>query len=196
MRLKPSEVVDKYWMYSVNESYEFKLPREERRSGKWLLFDKVDEIDSMWEVIREATASGLLGPSSKVSTSKENKNAKDRHTRVICVFTENYDDKDDVERIEKKLRELGIINRLLYKLDSNVGKYEKDGYGNLIEQVSYSKDYSDELARIGEDKKAKIQIAANQTIVVYGKGEMRESLLNKQKYLERLGIYLQEQGKA
>jgi len=193
MSYKPSEIVDKYWISSINESYEFKLPRDERRSGKWLIFDNIKEIDKTWEIIRKATKLGLLGPSSKVSTSKENKNAKDSNTRVICVFTENYNDLIDVERIEKKLRELGVINKLLYKLDNNVGKYEKDGYKNLIEQVSYSKDYEEELNRIRKDHEVEIETQGHRTIVKYRREDLIEDLINEQKYLERLGIYLEEQ---
>lgn len=193
MSLKPSEIVDKYWIFSINESYEFKLPREERRSGKWLIFDNIKEIDKAWEIIRTATELGKLGPSSKVSTSKENKNTKDSNTRVICVFTENYNDILDVERIEKKLRELGVINKLLYKLDSNVGKYEQEGYKHLIEQVSYSREYEEELNRIRKDHEVEIERQGHRTIVMYRREDLSEELINEQKYLERLGIYLEEQ---
>ncbi len=196
MNLRPSEIVDKYWIYSICESYEFKLPRAKRRSGKWLIFDSVGEIDRMWEIIREATITGVLGPSAKVSTSKENKNAADRYTRVICVFTENYDDRLDVERIENKLRELGIINKLLYKLDSLVGKYEKDGYKDVIEKVSYSKNYREELARFHQNDKLEIQTIGHQTIVLYKKEDLSKVLMNKQLYLKRLGIYLREQSET
>lgn len=87
----------------------------------------------------------MLGLSVKVLILKENKNVVDWYIRVICVFIENYDDCLDVERIENKLREFGIINKLLYKLDSLVGKYEKDGYKDVIEKVSYLKNYCEEL---------------------------------------------------
>ena len=65
---------------------------------------------------------------------------------MICVFTENYDDKDDLWRIVSVLREIGIKNRLLYKLDEDVGKYEKDGYKNLIKLKSYCQEFK-ELAK-------------------------------------------------
>ena len=130
-----------------------------------------------------------------MSTSKENKNAKDENSRVICVFTENYDDKEDVQRIEKKLRELGIINKLLYKLDSNVGKYEKDGHKNLIEEVSYSIIYEEELKRIEKDDQVEIETDDHRTIVKYRREDSIKELIEKEIDLERLGIYLQEKDK-
>lgn len=51
MNLRLLEIVDKYWIYSICEFYEFKLLRVKRRSGKWLIFDSVGEIDRMWEII-------------------------------------------------------------------------------------------------------------------------------------------------
>ena len=40
----PSEEFERYWIYSINESYKFKKSKTERRSGKWLIFryDKGD----------------------------------------------------------------------------------------------------------------------------------------------------------
>ncbi len=136
----PSQISDRYWLFELNEAYRFKKPREERASGKWLIFDHAERIDALWEVISTAIKNGQLGPSAKVATAKPNPNAKDNATRVICVFTEDYNDREDVHRVEQELRALGVKNRLVYKLDRDVGKYENRGDTNLIKEVSEAVD--------------------------------------------------------
>lgn len=123
----PSKTTDRYWLVSIYEPYPFSKPGEERNSGKWLLFDRIEKIDEYWELIKMATLKGTLGPSSKVSTSKINPNSVDHSIRVICVFTEDFNDRSDVRRVEMGIRSLGINNRLVYKLDRDVGKYAHKG---------------------------------------------------------------------
>ncbi|SEQ32161.1 putative phosphothreonine lyase domain-containing protein [Neolewinella agarilytica] len=123
----PSKITDRYWLVSIYEQYRFSKLKEERNSGKWLLFGSIDEVDRYWKLIKTATAEGVLGPSSKVSTSKANPNSGDNSTRVICIFTEDFNDRSDVRRVEMAIRSLGIKNRLVYKLDRDVGKYFHKG---------------------------------------------------------------------
>lgn len=61
----PSQIDDRYWLFEVNESYIFKKPRQERESGKWLVFDTIQNIDLLWEKISEAILNRKLGPSAK-----------------------------------------------------------------------------------------------------------------------------------
>ncbi len=123
----PSKITDRYWLVSIYEQYRFSKLKEERNSGKWLLFGSIDEVDRYWKLIKTATVEGVLGPSSKVSTSKANPNSGDNSTRVICIFTEDFNDRSDVRRVEMAIRSLGIKNRLVYKLDKDVGKYLHKG---------------------------------------------------------------------
>lgn len=139
MNRLPSKTTDSYWIFALNEKYKFKKEKSERASGKWLIFEYIDKVDDLWETIKKATEEGLLGPSSKSSTAKINPNAKDNETLVICVFTEDFNDKEDVKRIEQNLRNLGIQNTFIYKLDKDVGKYSKDGFTNLDQLVSHFK---------------------------------------------------------
>lgn len=133
----PSQTTDRYWIFAINEKHIFKKEKSERASGKWLIFEHVDKIDNLWTIIKQATESGLLGPSSKSSTAIINLNAQDVDIKVICVFTEDFNDKNDVERVEKNLRTIGVQNKLIYKLDKDVGKYVKDGHKNLDQLVSH-----------------------------------------------------------
>lgn len=135
----PSEVTDGYWVYAFNETNNYQLERG--NSGKWMLFEHIDDVDVVWIKVREAIRKGLLGNSAKVSTAKVNNNALFSNYQVICVFTADFENKVDVKRIEKSLREIGIENKLVYKLDQDVGKYEHQGHMNLIQSFSYSKSY-------------------------------------------------------
>ena len=147
-RRQPSKTTDRYWLLCVNEAYAFKKEKSFRQSGKWLIFAHKSVIDETWEKVKQATLQGLLGPSSKVSTAKENPNSNDPSTKVICVFTEDYNNQEDVQRIKDALRSLQIENKLSYKLDRDVGKYEKTGHTNLVQEVSYSSAYFELLEQI------------------------------------------------
>lgn len=133
----PSEISDRFWLVTIDLNYIFKKDKNDRLSGKWLIFDSIEIIDDYWDKISKATKEGLLGPSCKVSTAKENSNAEDNTTRVICVFTEDYNDKEDLNRIIKVIRHLGIENKLIYKLDSDVGKYKHKGDALQVEDVRF-----------------------------------------------------------
>lgn len=80
--------------------------------GKWLIYRDGAEIDEVWKTIAESTFRGELGNSAKVSTAMPKQK---RH--VICVYTKNYLDLEDVKRARGKLRELGFSERLCYKPD-------------------------------------------------------------------------------
>jgi len=80
--------------------------------GKWLIYRSDSEIDTVWKTIAKSTINGELGTSAKVSTAR--KNSK-RH--VMCVYTANYLDLDDVTRVREKLRRIGFAEKLCYKPD-------------------------------------------------------------------------------
>lgn len=88
-----------------------------------------------------------------MSTARENPNASDKSTKVICVFTEDYNDQEDVDRVRGMLREMNIENKLIYKLDRDVGKYSKDGHENLVQQVNYSAAYYQLLEQLQLNQK-------------------------------------------
>ena len=142
----PTQTVDVYWIYTYYPTYQFQKEKSERVSGKWLIFEHVSEVDATWKKIELATLKGLLGPSAKVSTAKPNPNAFDVTMKVICVYTEDFNNKLDIDRIAKAIRSLGIDNKLIYKLDRDIGKYHKDGFTNLSQKVRYSRKYEEVLA--------------------------------------------------
>ena len=96
----------------TEESLDWGAQNYEITSGKWLVFRPRDQIDDVWVMIEDGTRKELLGIASKVSTLQQ---GKMRH--VICVYTYNYLDEEDVFRVREKLRDLGIEELLYYKPD-------------------------------------------------------------------------------
>ena len=134
----PSTCTSNYWIYADYSRYIFKKPLVEREVGKWLIFENINAIDTTWAIVKKATEEGLLGPYSKVSTQKRSSDKFDKNSFVICVYTEDYNDKNDLKRVEAILREIGIKKEIYYKLNKDAGKYEHDGHTDLIKEISKS----------------------------------------------------------
>jgi hypothetical protein len=125
---RPSQVADRYWLYAERRDPE-SYPDHGPRGGKWLLFINTAEIDEWWAKIKAATEAGQLGGSAKVSTAKENPNAKGPKAGVICVYTHDVEDVTDCRRVREALRKLGATWKIPYKTDADTvaGRYAKDG---------------------------------------------------------------------
>jgi hypothetical protein len=128
---KPSEVIDIYWLYAERQVGAY--PEANERCGKWLLFIPVAEIDEAWAKIKQATQEGLLGDSAKVATARPNPNATRSDERVICVYTYDWTDVEDVRRIREALRRLGFTCKLPYKADedTHAGRYQVRGHQRI-----------------------------------------------------------------
>ena len=107
----PSKNEIDYWVthYTDND-----YPSHTDLGGKWLLFCSEAEIDSVWEKIKKAQDADLLGNASKSSTVF---GKKDRDKYVICVYTYDSSDEEDVLRVRESLRDLGFDKPLHYKRD-------------------------------------------------------------------------------
>src|SRR5438132_3440221 len=83
-------------------------PSEKRfrhtHAGKWLLFVDRGNIDEVWRKIAGAIAAGRLGAEGKVSTARPNPHARKPGKHVICVYTYDWRDTDDVMSIRQELR--------------------------------------------------------------------------------------------
>lgn len=128
---KPSTVTDAYWIYAYRQKGDY--PQRSHDSGKWLVFVPEKEVDEVWEKIRSATQEGKLGQASKVATAKDNPLAGGSTNKVICVYTYDWTDKEDVMRIREELRQLGITNKIPYKADEDTlsGKYRITGHTRI-----------------------------------------------------------------
>ncbi|MHA1328951.1 MAG: putative phosphothreonine lyase domain-containing protein [Promethearchaeota archaeon] len=76
----------------------------------------------LWFKIKEALNTGKLGHSAKVSTARPNPNTQDPNKKVICVYTYNWTDEEDVIRIREELRKIGVIWEIPYKVDEDTFK--------------------------------------------------------------------------
>ena len=122
----PSQITEEYWLYAERKRGQY--PKATTRSGKWLVFVPVSQVDEVWAKIRYATEDGRLGDSAKVATAKPNPNASDRSKKVICVYTYDWTDEADV-LIRDELRALGIVSKIPYKTDrdTSAGRYARRG---------------------------------------------------------------------
>ncbi len=129
---RPSQVTNDYWIYAYRQQGFYPEGTEEG-SGKWMVFVPRDKVDSMWHIIAEAVRQGRLGRSAKVATARPNRNAINPNEHVICVYTYNHEDVEDVMRIRATLRELGITWKIPYKTDSatRAGLYQVRGHTRI-----------------------------------------------------------------
>jgi len=111
----PSKITKDYWVLA--------FPNKNTREitdncGKWLIFTNTKDLDNCWQKIAKATEEGILGIEAKSATAKENPNALSQDKKVICVYTYDSEDKDDVARVAWELYDLGVVPVVLnYKKD-------------------------------------------------------------------------------
>jgi hypothetical protein len=115
---KPTEIKKEMWVHA----YKGNIPIANTtvdlsRIGKWLIFVSTEFLDDAWEKVRQATVEGLLGTSAKSATMMTNAYALAESFKVICVYTDNYENDPDVRRVLVQLRQLGFRQRLNYKTD-------------------------------------------------------------------------------
>ena len=113
--------------------YRIPYPRHTERGGKWLLFVDREDVDEAWKSIARAVKAGILGSSAKVSTARTNPHGDHPRQHVICVYTYDSDDKEDVMRVRESLRELGFTAPIAYKTDeaTRQGKYWVEGHRRI-----------------------------------------------------------------
>jgi hypothetical protein len=124
--LLPSQIRDEYWVSATTRKNRVLFTE---RSGKWLIFVPLDVLDAAWAKIKQATEAGLLSNSSKAATALANPNAADPTKKVICVYTYDADDREDVLRVRQALRDLGFDKPMPYKTDRATleGRYQVKG---------------------------------------------------------------------
>lgn len=174
----PSTITDGYWV-AIGPEIQIEHPRKfkaikrtsfkseaelrkylsEMKTGKWLVFVDISELDKTWQKIKKSTREGVLGVGAKAATAKLNPNASSPNEKVICIYTYNWLDKDDVFRVEKMLRSIGIKQTLYYKQDSTTssGQYKNRGHKNISKYISkgtqsYKKFALETLNGVGYEK--------------------------------------------
>lgn len=116
----PSETEERGWIevYRKHGAYPDDHPL---REGKWLVFISTEDIDRFWRKIRAAVELGKLGNWAKVSTKGS---LRKRKEHVICVYTYDYEDREDVMRIREILRKIGVDWRIRYKSNEDTSKLQ------------------------------------------------------------------------
>lgn len=77
-------------------------------SGKWMLFPYPENVNEQWAIVAEATVSRELGTAAKVAPDNDD---GDRKPRLICVYTKDFSDMEDVKRVLERMIELGLVKR-------------------------------------------------------------------------------------
>lgn len=123
----PSEAASDYWIYAERKTGRY--PQHSARGGKWLIFVSNHNIDRVWTRIKNATEEGRLGGIAKVATAKINPDFPNSKAMIICVYTYDWRDEQDVKRIREELRKIGIIRKIAYKTDEDTdqGRYRVTG---------------------------------------------------------------------
>ena len=87
-------------------------------SGKWLLFPRVEDVDSIWGIVARETVLGNLGMAAKVATREDGGDGGGEEgggggtgggARLICVYTTDFSDRADVKRVLERMRKLTLL---------------------------------------------------------------------------------------
>ncbi|KAL2024812.1 hypothetical protein VTK56DRAFT_5633 [Thermocarpiscus australiensis] len=99
-------------------------------TGKWMLFPDPRNVNDVWARVARATAANELGVGAKVATRAESEKE-----RLICIYTKDFRDKDDVARVLKRMGELELVRpdgrQIYYKSDAwtHLGIYGGNSWG-------------------------------------------------------------------
>ncbi len=110
----PTVVFDDFWIHAQSPEYSEIL---KDYVGKWMLFIPAKRINETWDKIKRETESGNLGIAAKTATMMPNARSNDSFVQLICVYTKDFSDLEDVKKVLGKLRDLGFAGRLNYKED-------------------------------------------------------------------------------
>jgi len=89
---------------------------EERMIGKWQVTGSAETIERLWpEIVNDATEEIVWAAKVMTATGREE---LPYDSYMIAVYTPNYFEKHDIDRVRKHLRdEYGITHELFYKPD-------------------------------------------------------------------------------
>lgn len=106
-----------YWTYAQRKNGEY--PEHTSRGGKWLIFVGSHNLDRVWAKVKNAVEDGRLGGIAKASNPKHESYSRNSSSKVICVYTYDCKDIQDVQRIREELRKVGVIRKISYKTDED-----------------------------------------------------------------------------
>ncbi len=107
----PTECYARSWINHVSPN--LKSFNSNDKTGKWCIFSTPKNVDSDWLLIKAAIDKNDL-MLAKVSTRGS---LACRKKYVICVYTNDWSNLDDLKKTREVLRELGFTKPLKYKRD-------------------------------------------------------------------------------
>ncbi|MEV4872241.1 putative phosphothreonine lyase domain-containing protein [Streptomyces syringium] len=122
----PSADTHNRWQWAMAPGIDFSAPaavNEFAKAGKWLWFLPVRALDAGWRLIKTTVETGQLGPGAKVATLGSDFDG-DPTRRPVIIYTANYHDRDDIQRVLNALRALGVRDALAYKTDEATARGE------------------------------------------------------------------------
>lgn len=90
-------------------------------SGKWLIFLNDEQESFMWNMICESLSHGELAQccyKAKMALRPRFNEVFKENRKVVCVYTRDFNDKDQVRDCLKVLRSLGFNDVMYYKTDN------------------------------------------------------------------------------
>ena len=90
------------------------------KEGKWMLFPSPKKVDGVGAKVARATGEGELGVGAKVAT-KNGDDDRSEKSRLVCVYTRDFEEKGDVERVLRKLMGMKLVGGeqgIFYKCDA------------------------------------------------------------------------------
>lgn len=78
-------------------------------TSQWMLFIPPAQIDAVWSLIVHATCQNELGIAAKVAPRPSPLETVHDRERLICVYTYDFSDKEDVARVLVRLKELDLV---------------------------------------------------------------------------------------
>lgn len=137
----PSGTIDYYWIYADNITLARPRNYPQERIGKWMFFVEQEKVDEVWQLIKNKTEEGFLGINAKVATNKPSPK-KRGYKHLICIYTQDYQDIEDLEKIAKNIRSLGLKYDLLYKTNQSTRSNQHDIlYKKVFNKSEYSNIY-------------------------------------------------------
>ncbi|KAK4179722.1 hypothetical protein QBC36DRAFT_375714 [Triangularia setosa] len=133
-----------------------------KTSGKWMLFPDTAFVNEVWEKVVRAVAHNQLGTAAKVATRMPtgyDDGHGEKNNRLICVYTDNFTDKDDVARVLKRMKELELVKQgpgarlIYYKADAwtELGIYGENELG-IKASMYNSKEIFEHIKEVAEKK--------------------------------------------
>ena len=152
---KPAQVVTKK-LKPTRDSLESNISTLAKQqgitAGKWMLFPAEGQVDQLWDIVCNATWDGKLSECAKVATARgdpestfdalfedgENPGAardvRNTGQRLICIYTSDFSDKEEILRVLRAIKDLGLIN-----IDG-MGEIGTTGCAGSLKQIYYKCD--------------------------------------------------------